>query len=64
MYASYVLAVPLLALLALLVWAVTRWPIEWVLVLASLLFLLFIPAIFRYSRVIWLHFDRWTDPDD
>jgi hypothetical protein len=56
MYASYVLAVPLLALLALLVWAVTRWQVEWVLVVACLIFLLFVPAIF--------HFDRWIEPDD
>jgi uncharacterized protein (DUF983 family) len=64
MYASYVLSVPLLAGLTLLVWLVTRWPIEWALVAAALIFLLFVPAIFRYSRVLWIHFDRWTEPED
>jgi hypothetical protein len=35
-----------------------------VLVAAGLLFLPFVPAIFRYSRVIWMHFDRALDPGD
>jgi len=35
-----------------------------VLLTAGLLFLPFVPAIFRYSRVIWMHFDRALDPDD
>jgi hypothetical protein len=26
-------------------------------------FLLFVPSIFRYSRVLWIHFDRWAWPD-
>jgi uncharacterized protein (DUF983 family) len=26
-------------------------------------FLPFTPAVFRYSRVMWIYFDRWGDPD-
>ena len=64
MYASYALAVPLLGGLTLLLWLLTRWPVEWALAGAGVVFLLFIPAIFRYSRVIWIYFDRWTEPED
>ena len=63
MYASYVLAVPLLGVLTLFFWLALRWELEWAFGAACLLFLLFVPAIFRYSRVIWMHFDRLIDPD-
>ena len=32
--------------------------------LAVVLYLPFIPAVFRYSRVLWVWFDRFADPDD
>ena len=64
MYVSYVLAVPLLAILTLFFWLVLHWEIEWAFAAAGLVFLLGIPAIFRYSRVAWIHFDRWTEPED
>ena len=61
MIVSYILAVPLLALLSGLVWLASGWRVELVLLVAGLLFLPFIPALFRYSRVIWMHFDRTVD---
>ncbi len=64
MYASYVLAVPLLGIPTLFFWLGLHWELEWAVGAACLLFLLFVPAIFRYSRVLWLHFDRWTEPGD
>jgi uncharacterized protein (DUF983 family) len=63
MYVSYTLAVPLLALLCLLVWLPTGWSLEWVVGLATLLLLPFVPAIFRYSRVVWMHLDSATGAD-
>jgi hypothetical protein len=62
MLVSYMLAVPLLALLTLTTELVTGWRFELVLLVAALYFLPFVPAIFRYSRVIWMHFDRVVDP--
>ena len=64
---SYVLALPLVALLFTLVWLVAGvglgWRFEW-LFLATLLTLLpFGPALFRWSRVVWMHFDRLVDAD-
>ncbi len=62
MIVSYVLAVPLLAALTLLVAAVTHWSAEIDLLAAGVLFLAFVPPLFRYSRVVWMHFDRVVDP--
>lgn len=61
MVVSYAVAVPLLALLILLVWLAIR-SVEWALVIADVLFLPLAPVVFRYSRVIWMHFDRALDP--
>ena len=63
MIVSYVLAVPLLVVLCLLVWLATAWRAEWVILVAGVLFLPFVPNLFRYSRVIWMHFDRVVDPN-
>jgi uncharacterized protein (DUF983 family) len=64
MYISYMLSALLLGGLTLLVWLITRWPVEWALAGAGVVFLLFVPAVFRYSRVVWIHFDRWIEPGD
>jgi hypothetical protein len=63
MYASYALAVLLLSALSLLFWGLTDWPVERILLAATLALLPFVPAIFRYSRVIWIYLDRALDPD-
>ena len=62
MIVSYILAVPLLALLTLVVELVTGLRFDLGLLVAGIYFLPFVPAIFRYSRVIWMHFDRMVDP--
>ena len=31
--------------------------------IAGLVFLPFVPSVTRYSRIIWIHFDRWAWPD-
>jgi hypothetical protein len=62
MIVSYILAVPLLALLAVIVELLSGWRFDLVLLIAGIYFLPFVPALFRYSRVIWMHFDRMVDP--
>ncbi len=59
MYASYFMAIPILALLTLLIWwlFLPDWPLQNVTLVAALPFLLVVPAVFRYSRVIWMHID-------
>lgn len=27
-------------------------------------YLMLVPAVFRYSRTIWIYYDRWTSPSD
>jgi uncharacterized protein (DUF983 family) len=63
MIVSYMLAAPLLGGLAVLIWLATGWRVEMVLLVSGLLFLPFVPPLFRYSRVIWMHFDRMVDPN-
>ncbi len=59
MYASYFAAVPVAGLLT---WAihdrfVPDWSLENAIFLAIPPFLLLVPLIFRYSRVLWMHID-------
>lgn len=59
---SYLFTVPILVVLVVLVWLVTRWPIEWVALTAALIWLPLTPAIFRYARTVWIYFDQLVDP--
>ena len=64
MYVSYALALPILAALAGLVHlAKPTSSLSWTLCAATLLFLPFVPAVFRASRVLWIHLDRGIDPE-
>jgi uncharacterized protein (DUF983 family) len=63
MYISYPLSVIVLGLGMLLVhllWAGLR--LEFVTLVALLLYFPFVPLVFRYSRVLWIYFDRWASP--
>jgi len=65
MYVSYILAVPVMAACAAAVHLVAPgWSFETTIGAAALLFLLFVPAIFRYSRILWIHLDQTVDPSD
>ena len=64
MYFSYALGIPIVAALT---FAGTRllpgWSLPCVILLAWLAFLPFAPAVFRYSRVLFIHLDRALDPE-
>jgi uncharacterized protein (DUF983 family) len=64
MFASYAIAVQLLFMIYMILWHfVSRtWTLVFNLLIAFILFLPFVPIIFRYSRVIWLHVDWKLDP--
>ncbi len=65
MYISYGLAVPIIILLALLVRMLApSWEPGQVLAGAAFLFIPLVPLVFRYARVIWIHFDRAIDSGD
>ncbi len=36
--------------------------LNWIILAAGILFVPFMPLTFRYSRVIWIFFDRWAWP--
>lgn len=63
MVVGYAVAVVVYAALVLLLWTLPGWSAELALVVAAALFLLTVPAIFRYARVIWMHFDHAVDPE-
>ena len=66
MYVSYALAVPLIgAMMALLSYRlVPGWPLHWVVLVAGVLFVPLVPVVFRYSRIVWIHFDRYLDDQE
>jgi uncharacterized protein (DUF983 family) len=64
MYVSYALGIPLIALITLIEYLFfRRWSIFRLVLLAWVLTLPLFPWIWQYSRVIWIHFDRWIDPE-
>jgi uncharacterized protein (DUF983 family) len=65
MYVSYALVIPVIALLTLIEHLIVPdWSLFRLVVLASLICLPSTPLIWQYSRVIWIYFDRYFDPED
>jgi len=64
MYVSYALAVPIISAITLLLWLgpLRSWELGWTVLTAGVLFLPFVPAVFRWSRIVWIHMDRYVDP--
>jgi uncharacterized protein (DUF983 family) len=63
MYISYGIAVVIITLLFWMVsLAMPDSSFEIALSIASALFLVFVPLVFRYSRILWMHIDRTIDP--
>jgi uncharacterized protein (DUF983 family) len=63
MYFSYFLAVGFLATFFVVGRVLLpEWSSEWVAGLAVMLFIPFTPLVTRYSRVLWIHYDRWAWP--
>ena len=63
MYVSYALSVPPVALLVLLIWLITRWRLDYVVLGAFVAYLPVVPLVVRISRVVWIHIDQWLDPE-
>lgn len=65
MYFSYALGIPLIAagVLVAKLWLVPSWPLHWIVLVVWAASLPLVPAIFRYSRVLFIHFDRYFDPE-
>jgi len=66
MYASYLLALPLVFGIFLILWAFstkTLFAVEIMVLITALLYLPLVPLVFRYSRVLWMFFDWRYGPD-
>ena len=65
MFASYALAVPILFIIFMVLWNFfsDTWPLTFNLFVTLVVFLPFVPIIFRFSRVIWMHIDWLLDPE-
>ena len=59
LYASYFLSIGLLVLVCVLLYwlVVPDWTPEGVALLAAVPYLLLVPVVLRYARVIWMHID-------
>jgi hypothetical protein len=63
MYISFGLALLIIALIAVLLWALTGWWITKAVVWAVLIFLPLAPGISLFARVLWIYLDQAFDPD-
>ena len=65
MYFSYPAACALIAACAFVLSLFFPALRDWKLILVACLpVVLLVPAIFRYSRIVWMHLDRWIAPDE
>ena len=64
MYFSYLLSIPPVLVLILLVWWLTPWRFDVVLIAAFIAYLPLVPVVTRFARVLWLHLDHHFDPAD
>lgn len=65
MYVSYVLALPVIAVCVAAVYLVApQLSFEATIAVATVCFLPFVPMLFRYSRILWIHFDQTVDPSE
>jgi uncharacterized protein (DUF983 family) len=63
MYIGYGLGIGAIALLAVLVWEVTEWPLMRSVVGGIVLFVPLAPVLTWMSRVLWIWMDQGIDPD-
>ena len=64
MYISYAMAVPLLLIFFLLIWKLTTWSWNTMLIVSALALLPFAPFLTLFARVLWIHLDRTVDPGE
>jgi uncharacterized protein (DUF983 family) len=63
MYVSYALSVPPVGLLTWIIWLVTHWRLDYVVLGAFVAYLPAVPVVVRFSRIVWIHIDQWLDPE-
>jgi hypothetical protein len=63
MYISYGLALAVIMLFGMVLWAFTHWRVDKVAIWAVALFLPFVPMLTFLSRVLWIYLDQTFDPE-
>ena len=64
MYVSYAMAIPIVVVFTVLEYLVLPdWTLFKLVLLAWFFCVPLIPSIWQYSRVVWIHFDQWIDPE-
>jgi hypothetical protein len=63
LYISYPLSIPVLVA-GIFLWhlLLPDWRWEFAILLSAITYIPFMPVVFRYSRVLWIYFDRWVSP--
>ena len=64
MVVSYAIAVPILAAMVIALILIGALDAVVALIIGNTAYLVLVPFIFRYSRVLWLHLDWLIDPDE
>ena len=62
MYFSYILSIPPGLALMLVIWRITGWQFDVVMLGAFVAYLPLVPAVSRWARVLWLYLDQRFDP--
>jgi uncharacterized protein (DUF983 family) len=63
LYFSYALSLPPGLVLILLIWRITNWPFDLVMLAAVVAYLPFVPPVTRWARVLWMYMDWRFDPE-
>ncbi len=64
MVVSYAIAVPILAAMVIALILIGGLDAVVALIIGNTAYLVLVPFIFRYTRVLWLHLDWLIDPDE
>lgn len=64
LYFSYALSIPPGLVLVLLIWRITDWPFDWVMLAAVIAYLPLVPPVTRWARVLWMYLDWRFDPEE
>lgn len=63
MYISYLMALVVVMLIAVLLWSLTGWWITKSVIWAVVLFLPLTPVLTLFARVLWIYLDQAIDPE-
>lgn len=63
LYFSYALSIPPGLALVLLIWRITNWQFDVVMLAAVIAYLPFVPPVTRWARVLWMYLDWRFDPE-